>query len=175
MTFEWKFEIGPTITNLYYNDGTNPDPYPSPWGIFPFAITDSVVHTYGDDYEYNLTLTVTDDDGGITTYITAVIVDNVVPTIEQFEPFTVDEGSPLTLTANSTDPGSDDLTFEWEFELGPTITNIYYNDGVGPDPKPSPWGTFPFSASDSVIHTYGDNYVYNLTLTVTDDDDDSNA
>jgi uncharacterized repeat protein (TIGR01451 family) len=175
LTFSWQFEFGPTITNTYYNDGANPDPYPSPWGTFPFITPDSVAHTYGDDYEYNLTLTVTDDDNGMTTFITAIIVENVVPTIEPFGPFTVDEGSPLTLATNSTDPGSDDLIFEWEFELGPTISNTYYNDDVAPDPKPSPWGIFPFSAFGSVIHTYGDNHAYNLTLTVTDDDGDADV
>jgi PKD repeat protein len=97
-------------------------------------------------------------------------VYNLPPTIAPLGPFTVDEGSPLTLMATATDPGSDDLTFEWQFELGPTITNIHYNDGIGPDPYPSPGGTFPFTATDSVTHTYGDNGIFNVTLTVSDDD-----
>jgi hypothetical protein len=115
-------------------------------------------------------LKVTDDDGGITTFTTTLWVQNVAPPIEAFGPFTIDEGLSLDINAISTDPGSDDLTFTWEFEFGPTITNIYYNDGMGPDPYPSPGGTYPFSVSDLVSHTYGDNGVFMVRLTVEDDD-----
>ncbi len=171
LTFEWDFgDSTPLITNTYYNDGIAPDPGPSPDGIFPFIATDTLNHTYGDDYNYTLSLKVADDDGGMTTFTTTVIVQNVAPTIEPFGPFTIDEGLPDNINAISTDLGSDDLTFTWELELGPTITNIYYNDGIGPDPYPSPWGTFPYTVADGVIHTYGDNGVYNVTLTVEDDD-----
>ncbi len=170
LTFNWEFELGPSRSKTYFNDGVGPDPKPSPWGTFPFSISDSVIHTYGDDYQYNLTLTVTDDDGGQTTFNTTIKIENVLPTIEPFGPFTTDENLPSDLTAISTDPGSDDLTFIWKFEFGPTITNTYYNDGIGPDPYPSPGGTFPFSATDSVSHTYGDNGVFNVTLILEDDD-----
>ena len=81
-----------------------------------------------------------------------------------------DEGSDFTITADASDPGSDDLTFIWLFEHGPTITDVLYNDGIGPDPYPSSSGTYPFNASDTVTHIYGDDYDYSLTLTVMDDD-----
>ncbi len=171
LTFEWDFgDLTSTITNTYYNDGLAQDPYPSPGGTYPFIAQDTLNHTYGDDYNYNFTLTVTDDDGGVTTFTTTVIVQNVAPTIEPFGPFTINEGSPFDTTAISTDPGSDDLTFTWEFELGPTITKTYYNDGGGPDPYPSPWGTYPYSATDTAEHTYGDDGNFTVILTVTDDD-----
>jgi PKD repeat protein len=171
LTFEWDFgDSTPRITNTYLNDGITPDTYPSPDGIFPFTANDTIDHTYGDDYNYTLSLKVTDDDGGITTFATTVIVQNVAPTIEPFGPFTIDEGSPLDMRTTSTDLGSDDLKFTWEFEHGPTITNIYYNDGIGPDPYPSSLGTFPFTVSDMMGHTYGDNGVFLVTLTVEDDD-----
>ncbi len=170
LTFLWEFELGPTYNNVYYNDGVGPDPYPSPEGTYPFTASDSVGHTYGDNAVYRLILTVTDDDGGTATLTTTVTVVNVAPTIIPFGPLAINEGSPLSITAMSTDPGSDDLTFDWDLELGPTATNTYYNDGLGPDPPKSPWGTFPFTGTDSIGHTYGDNGVYALTLTVTDDD-----
>ncbi len=132
--------------------------------------TRTPTHVYGDNGVYTVTLTVTDDDGGVGTDTLTVTVNNVAPSITPFGPFTVDEGTPVTLTAISTDPGSDDLTFTWEFQLGPTKSTIYYNDGVGSDPYPSPLGTYPFSATDTVQQTYGDNYIYTVTLTVTDDD-----
>jgi PKD repeat protein len=127
-------------------------------------------HIYGDNGVFMVTVTVTDDDGGVGSDTFTVTVNNVAPTIQPFGPFSKDEGSQLDLAATSTDPGSDDLTFTWELEMGLTLTNIYYNDGTGPDPYPSPWGTFPFSATDMVSHMYGDDGVYYVTLTVEDDD-----
>ena len=73
------------------------------------------------------------------------------------------------MNGHGTDPGSDDLTFTWEIDFAPTITSIYYNDGVGPDPYPSP-EINPMDVIDAVTHTYGDNGLFNVTLTVLDDD-----
>lgn len=80
-------------------------------------------------------------------------------------------GHEISFEATATDPGSDDLTFTWDWGDG-TLDNetTYYNDGIGPDPYPSPGGTYPFSATDMVEHMYGDTDLYTVTLTVTDDD-----
>jgi hypothetical protein len=170
LLFRWQFELSSTYTNMHYADGIGPDPYPSPYGTFPVSATDAITHSHGDNGVYNLILTVTDDDGGSATYTTTVTVINVAPTITPFGPFTVNEGSPLTFGATATDLGSDDLDYEWVFELGPTTTNTHFNDGTGPDPSRSPWGSYPFVVTDTVTQTYGDNDVYDVTLTVTDDD-----
>ncbi len=171
LQFEWTYELGPTLTNMQYNDGMGPDPYPSPWGTFPFIVTDSAIHTYGDNGVYRLMLTVTDDDGGSATLGTTITVFNVAPTIIPFGPLAINEGSPFSINAMATDRGSDDLTFDWDLELGPSASTTYYNNPmVIPDPPKSPWGIFPFSATDTHGHTYGDNGVYAITLIVTDDD-----
>jgi hypothetical protein len=43
-------------------------------------------------------------------------------------------------------------------------------DGSGPDPYPSPDGTFQFTTKDSETHVYVMAGVVNLNLTVRDDD-----
>jgi hypothetical protein len=62
-----EFTDGSIITNDYYNDGFAPNLFPSHWGIFPFSITDTESHIYGDDGVFILNLTVEDDDNRITT------------------------------------------------------------------------------------------------------------
>jgi PKD repeat protein len=169
LTFTWNWGDGTQdTTTVYYNNKLSSDPYPSP-EINPRDITDLVSHTYGDNGVFIVTITVEDDDGGTSEITTIVTVNNVAPIIEPFGPFSIDEGSPLTLDATSKDQGSDDLTFTWEFELGPTIKRTYYNDGFEPDPYPSP-EINPVEVTDTVSHTYGDNGEYSLTLTVEDDD-----
>ncbi len=171
LTFSWNWGDGtPDNVNTFYNDGLGPDPSKSPGGIFPFSATDSVGHIYGDDADYTVTLTITDDDSYYVVYSTTVSVDNLAPTIVPFILEPVDEGTPISIMTMATDPGSDDLTFTWDYEYGPSISNIYYNDGTGPDPDPSPQGTYPFSASDTVGHIYGDDGEFSVTITVEDDD-----
>lgn len=80
-------------------------------------------------------------------------------------------GKELKFEGTATDPGSDDLKFTWDFgDNTPTEINVHYNDGTMPDPYPSPWGIYPFSASDIEYHTYAAKGAYTVTLTVKDDD-----
>jgi hypothetical protein len=74
------------------------------------------------------------------------------------------------------DPGSDDLTFEWDFGDNSTIQNsTAFNDGVGPDPPESPGGTFPFTATAEVGHAFANPGTYVVRLTVHDDDGGSST
>jgi PKD repeat protein len=70
-----------TSTSNYYNDAKGPDLYPSPGGIYPFNITDIKTHTYIDDGIYTVRLTVQDDDGLNSTYLSRIIVKNVAPKV----------------------------------------------------------------------------------------------
>jgi PKD repeat protein len=170
LTFIWEFEMGPTITKVHYNNGVFEDPDPSPEGIYPFIQEDFVEYIYGDDGNYNIMLTVIDDDGGVSTYTTSVTINNVAPVIDPIPPQTLDEGSIFSLFYSALDVGSDDLLFSWQFEHGPHFSSTYFNDGASSDPTRSPWGTFPFQVEDEIAHCYGDNGNYSITLTVTDDD-----
>ena len=140
------------------------------------ALAAGVTHVYGDNGAYAVTVTITDDDGGVGVGNVVVQVANLPPSVSvdvsgaiSFpggDYLVVDAGAELPSSAEGTDPGSDDLTFTWS--VGDV--NTYFNDGVGPDPFPSPFGTFPFQASDSIDAVYAEPGAEVLSVTLTDDD-----
>ncbi|HLE46630.1 MAG TPA: PKD domain-containing protein [Thermoplasmata archaeon] len=273
LTFTWSFALGPSKTESFPASGS------------PSTATSTADFLYGDDGSYRLTLTVTDDDGGVATYDTAVDVSNLSPTAaitevsrmgsfvlrvagEKWHDVTATflqegveletlrvvrtPGSPddqaastalydlapgarftarilytpeddpvngqpnganpvwilvraengteaarlhhtfnvehpgtyewdvdltaavgqvaVSLAAGAMDPGSDDLTFTWDFGDGTSFTETAFNDGVAADPDPSPAGAFPFSATSIAHHGFATGGTYVVTLTVTDDD-----
>jgi len=99
----------------------------------------------------------------------SVIVGNRVPILS------IDPAAPLNVTleavlpANVSDPGTDDVTLVWDWGDGRSDTRTVFNDGVGPDPYPSPWGTPP-AFLDVGRHVYRRSGDYLVTLTATDDD-----
>jgi len=121
--YQWNFGDGSTGT------GKNP------------------THVYEDNGVYTVTLTVTDDDGGVGTCTMRVTVNNVVPTAIAGSDQEINEGDTTYFSGSCTDPGADTHTYQWDF--GDEST------GTGMNPT----------------HVYGDNGVYTVTLTVTDDDD----
>jgi hypothetical protein len=75
----------------------------------------------------------------------------------------------VALATTVTDPGSDDVTIAIDWGDGTTDSRVHYNDGVGPDPAPSPGGT-PVSLTDFASHGYGAAGTYTVTVTISDDD-----
>ncbi|UCE38834.1 MAG: PKD domain-containing protein, partial [Thermoplasmata archaeon] len=162
ISYKWDFDDSDGI------DWDNPD-----------ATGPTPTHIHGDNGVYIVTLKITDKTGATATDTCNITVLNVAPTVDLNGPYLGGEGSPITFTSMATDPGSDDLTFTWNWGDGTTATtSTYYNNGIGPEPIydpstneiKSPEGTFPFDVTDTLSHTYGDNGVYTITLTVTDDD-----
>ncbi|UCD91763.1 MAG: PKD domain-containing protein [Methanobacteriota archaeon] len=171
LTFKWDWGDGLTDTEVFYNDGVGPDPPKSPHGTYPFTATSVMTHIYGDDGTFSLVLTVTDDDGDSLVISTDIAVSNLPPRVTRADfPSTSDEGEEVKFSIDVTDPGSDDIILEFDWGDGTTETVVFYNDGVGPDPDPSPLGTYPFSISADVPHTYGDDGKFTVTVTVSDDD-----
>jgi PKD repeat protein len=109
-------------------------------------------HTYTDNSDYTVTVTVTDDDGAATKDTLATTVLNVAPSVEAGDDQTVDEGTPVSFSGIFTDPGADTHTVHWDFGDGTTASST-----LTPE------------------HTYADDGVYTVTLTVTDDDSASSS
>ena len=106
----------------------------------------SPTHTYGANGVYTVTLTVTDNNGGAHSDTLSVTVNNVAPTITSLSaPTQLSEGEAATFSATATDPGHDALTFVWTFGDGTEAVT-----------------------GQNIDHTFADNGMYPVTLTVTD-------
>jgi PKD repeat protein len=117
----------------------------------PIIITNSVTvpHVYLDDDVYTATLQVDDGRGGTDTDVATVTVNNLPPiAIANANPTTTLESTAVTFDgSSSSDPGIyDTLTYQWDF-----------GDGS------------PISTGINATHTYADDNVYTVVLTVTDD------
>ncbi len=158
-----------------WDDGTAPE------AVTVDQLGAGVARVYGDNGTYDVVVTVTDDDGGAGFDIATVTVGNLDPTLDldtgdaiSFpggEYVVAQAGGTIDWAAEGNDSGSDDLTFDWSTG----DSNTHFNDGVGPDPLPSPLGTFPFAASDSVVAAYPEAGAGTLTLTLADDDGGSDT
>ena len=108
----------------------------------------SVEHSYADDGAYNVTLTVTDDDGATDIAISTKYVLNRPPVAsftESAETIYTDEVVTFNATS-SHDPDGVINSYLWDFGDGTNATGV------------------------TVDHTYADDGAYTVTLTVTDDD-----
>ena len=86
-----------------------------------------------------------------------------IENLNQYFPFVV------SFKAEAFDPGSDDLTFTWDWGDGTSSSRTYYNDGIGPDPYPSP-NVNPITEIDKQEHFFVTGGVHTIHLTVEDDD-----
>jgi len=105
-------------------------------------------HTYGDNGLYQVSLTVTTENGYQVAGWQNIIIENVPPVVEAGPDQTVSEGDSVSIAANSSDPGwLDTHTITWDFGDNTTA-----------------------SGNLNTSHVYADNGVYTVNVSVTDDD-----
>jgi PKD repeat protein len=116
------------------------------------AKSGSVSHTWQDDFFGQVSLMVRDSFGVADTDTASVTVENQAPVaIAKPDEQTVAEGQEAWFNGlESYDPGSDTLSYYWDF-----------GDGVN------------YATVQATTLSYCDNGVYLVTLTVTDDDGDT--
>jgi uncharacterized repeat protein (TIGR01451 family) len=83
-------------------------------------------HVYTEPGSLQVTLTITDDDGGVGSDDLAVTVQNLAPTVDAGGPYSGTAGTPVTLIASGSDPGGGPLTYTWDLD-----DDGYYDDASG--------------------------------------------
>jgi PKD repeat protein len=160
-----------SFTGSYTDPGTG-DTHTIEWDFGDGTAASSSLtpsHVYADNGVYTVTLTVTDDDGGVGVDAMTVSVENVAPTVEAGADQTADEGGTVTLNP---------ATFNDKGTLDTHSAVIDWGDGaseartVSESPSGPPGSTSGSDGTVSGSHEYGDNGVYTVTVTITDDDGD---
>ncbi len=131
-------DLDPLVTTWDVGDGAAP------------IVGASIAHTYADDGIYQVTVTVTDGDGGRTSRTVPITINNLAPAISFFDgPATIEEGVEAAFSVFATDVDDDTLGYTWRFEGGPTLSGADLTRAA---------------------HTYPDNGQFDVSVTVTDED-----
>ncbi|NOY25491.1 MAG: PKD domain-containing protein [Oligoflexia bacterium] len=139
--------------SVSYSDVESADTQTVSWdfGDGTTGTGDSVSHAWGDNDDYTVIVTVTDDDGGLDSSSFTQTTTNVAPTLSGDPDTTATQGVSYSFTPTVTDPGTDD-TFSFTASLP---------DGASVDGST---GQVTWTPTTDQLGTYG------LTLTVQDDD-----
>ncbi|RLF33900.1 MAG: hypothetical protein DRN08_05090, partial [Thermoplasmata archaeon] len=134
-----------------YDDASGESPYIN-WNTLKSLGID-------DDGTYAIGLKVEDNDGGSNIDTTNIVVSNVAPAVNAPPDISGNEGSTVTIgTTTFSDPGADTFTATINWGDGNT-------DNLGTVSSPI----------SSMSHTYNDNGIYTVAITVTDDNGGSGS
>ena len=179
VTIDWGYDGFPDATFDFAPDPAQPT---LDWHAF------SASQRYGDNGTYIITVEVKDDDTGTATATATITVKNVNPTVAIDETEATGPGVPGTIladgsgadddgilseptfvtrtgtatqfAAHATDPGSDDLTFTWNWDDGlSTVVSSLVNST--PDPHLSPTDQ-PRDITTTAVHTWTKACLYNV-------------
>jgi len=115
-------------------------------------------HTYADNGNFVVTLTVTDSHGAASSPVTTTAsISNVAPTVNAGANQSATAGSPVTLSASFSDPGVNDRPWAYSIDWG---------DGTSPSAGSTTSQTSPVTAT----HTYAAAGSSTVAVTVTDKD-----
>ena len=134
---------------------------------------------FGDNGIYTVDVLLTDDDTEVDSFSFTVDMTNVDPTlvfdgsgltsVYGVPTFLGHEGDTYGFSASAEDPGSDDVTFHWDFDDGGTLDNTHLVHDPNEDDFPSPQ-VAPRDETDPVDHEWANACLYFMTLQTTDDD-----
>lgn len=173
--------LDPLTATIDFDDGAGPQ---SLSGIVenvrPNAtLSYNLTHRYGDNGSYTVEVCAADDDTTGNCASTSVTVGNIDPTatIDKSGEQTYDgvsatvlpAGEDLTIGVTATDPGSDDLLFEWLWGDGGSDTQTSLVNPPLPDPPKSP-SVQERNVTLNATHAYTDACLYQLTANLEDDD-----
>jgi VCBS repeat-containing protein len=117
---------------------------------------DLTSHTYAQDGNYNVMVSVTDKDGMSDSGTFTISVANVAPAVDAGTSATIDEGSTFSGAGSFADPGADTWT-----------ATVDYGDGSGVQPLGLSGKSFTLG------HAYAQDGTYPVTVCVTDDDEEA--
>ena len=147
-----------------YGDGSGDQPLTLAGKTFDLS------RVYADNGVYTVTVTVTDNDGGIGTETAQVTVNNIAPTasidsMDQPSPlFILPVVHTLTFYGSFTDPGwLDTHSAQWDFGDGTVVSGILTEENTPPDS----------TGESTVQYAYPAPGNYTVTLNITDDDGDA--
>jgi len=188
VTIDWGYDAFPDTT---FNFAPNQAHPMLDWHAF------SASQIYGDNGTYTITVEVEDDDTGAATATATITVNNVDPTVDINETeagpgvpgtiladgsgakddgtldvptFVTRAGTAVQFAAHATDPGSDDLSFTWNWGDGSPMTVV--TSLVNPpnaDLANSP-SVQPRDIITTAVHTWTKACLYNVNVDVLDDD-----
>jgi subtilisin family serine protease len=128
---------------------------------------------------FEVTVSVTDKDGGKGSASFNVTAANVKPTVEiatagstminGVPTFITQIGAPLAFSASIADPGSDDLHLTWDWKDGTTSVATSLVNPPGTDPFPSP-SVQARALTNEQSHAWTSACFLDITLTARDDD-----